>query len=421
MKTQATISAIKSGLVPFRSGVYVVRDGQGQVLYVGRTENFTQRFITHLRKNSLLEISSYLRDNLPMSLAWEVELWSDDECLISKHETENELISQYRPRFNTQMNTREKMVTTNAIVRSEQPSLLVGVGFDVSILAGQCAASTIAMYRRDFAAYAAFAGGFENASTPATLARWRAHLANVTTMSPNTINRMLSAVKRLMMEGAKQGYLPHEIAEQFKQIDGVKVKALRERKRKHARTRITPNQMRAICSAPDTSTLAGKMHRALLLTLASSGLRIGEAVNLKANQIERRDKGYVITGILGKGAEDEQDALLSKEAYTAIQVWLSARTVDSEYLFTGFTAGRKNIERDTPIRPVSAWELVQRYAAVAGVPHVKPHDFRRFVGTELAKKDIRLAQKVLRHKSITTTAKHYDLSELPEGETDNLF
>lgn len=310
---------------------------------------------------------------------------------------------------------------STAITNYQQTSLLIGTSFDVAILAGQCSASTIAMYRRDFAAYAAYAGSFDNATQPATFARYRAHLANNTELSPNTINRMLSAVKRLMAEGAKQGYLSHETAEQFKRIDGVKVKALRDRKRKHSRTRITPAQMRAICNAPDANTLAGKMHKALLLTLASSGLRISECVGLKVNQVEKRNKGYVLTGIMGKHQEEEQDALISPEAYQAVQGWLQARSITSEYIFTGFTAGRKNIERDTPIRPVSAWELVQRYAKAVGLEHIKPHDFRRFVGTELAKKDIRLAQKVLRHKNIQTTAKHYDLSELPEGETDNLF
>jgi integrase len=48
---------------------------------------------------------------------------------------------------------------------------------------------------------------------------------------------------------------------------------------------------------------------------------------------------------------------------------------------------------------------VQRYANAVGLEHVTPHDFRRFVGTQLAKRDIRLAQNQLSHKRIETTAK----------------
>ena len=71
---------------------------------------------------------------------------------------------------------------------------------DAAILAGQIAPSSVRMYRRDFAAYVAFAGSAELAKDPITLARWRAHLAGETKLSPNTINRLLAAVKRIMDE-----------------------------------------------------------------------------------------------------------------------------------------------------------------------------------------------------------------------------
>lgn len=79
---------------------------------------------------------------------------------------------------------------------------LVMLPFDSSILASQLAPSSIAMYTRDVAAYLAFAGSPDAALDAATLARWRTHLAQATTMSPHTINRMLAATKRLMKEAA---------------------------------------------------------------------------------------------------------------------------------------------------------------------------------------------------------------------------
>src|SRR5215210_4788651 len=112
--------------------------------------------------------------------------------------------------------------------------------FDVAILAGQLAPSSIATYRRDFAAYLRFAGSPAAALEASTLARWRAVLAADTTFSPNTINRMLSAVKRLMKEAAAQGYAPAETAAAFERIAGVKPTALKARTKQHARTKITP-------------------------------------------------------------------------------------------------------------------------------------------------------------------------------------
>jgi integrase len=68
-----------------------------------------------------------------------------------------------------------------------------------------------------------------------------------------------------------------------------------------------------------------------------------------------------------------------------------------------------------------AWKGVQRYSDEVGLLDVKPHDFRRFVGTQLAKTDIRKAQKALGHKRIDTTAAHYVLDELESNLTDDLY
>src|SRR2546427_12318380 len=115
------------------------------------------------------------------------------------------------------------------------------ISFDASILAGQLAASSIEMYKRDFAAYLDFADTPDAALDASTLARWRTALANDTNMSPNTINRMLSAVKRLMKEAASQGYTNHEVAASFEQVKGVKIAALKTRTKTTARTRIAPD------------------------------------------------------------------------------------------------------------------------------------------------------------------------------------
>ena len=69
---------------------------------------------------------------------------------------------------------------------------------------------------------------------------------------------------------------------------------------------------------------------------------------------------------------------------------------------------------------VAVWQTVQQYANQCDLAAIKPHDFRRFVGTQLARANIRQAQQALGHKSIETTARHYDLNELEVGLTDTL-
>lgn len=312
-----------------------------------------------------------------------------------------------------QTNNSTALTTANSSVNLQSRE------FDASILAGQLAPSSIAMYERDFRAYVDYAGSYELAIQSSTLAKWRAHLSQTTDKSPNTINRMISAVKRLMREAAVQGYLSHEAAIAFEQINGVKVAALKDRIKKNARVRIEPTEMRAMCENPDGISLIGLRDAALLATLASSGLRVAEAATLTTNQLRRKGRGYLVL-VRGKNDVEFREAPISIEAYQHIQTWLSVRPITSDYIFTAFD-GRGERATERPLSSVAIWNIVRRYSEAIGLENVKPHDFRRFVGTQLAQDDIRQAQKVLGHERIETTARHYVLDELEPGLTDHLY
>lgn len=298
--------------------------------------------------------------------------------------------------------------------------------FDPSLLAGQVRPSTIGMYKKAFKAYVTYAGDWGAALDPATLARWRTELSTQK-LSPNSINRMLSSVRAVMKSAAEQGHISSDLAQQFDSVRGVKVAAMKDKLKDHARTRISPADMRRLCEAPDPNTLVGKLHRALLLTMASSGARISEVVTLKLTQIEQRTQGnktgFVIL-VSGKTDAGTREAPLSTEAHEAIQTWIAARAavgVPSEWVFTGFSGRGGRGPRRDHITTEAGWQIVKRYAKECGLEFVRPHDFRRFVGTNLAKVDARQAQKALGHKDINTTFKHYVLDEMEVGLTDGLF
>jgi integrase len=274
------------------------------------------------------------------------------------------------------------------------------------------------MYERDFRAYLDFAR--DRAMEPVMLARWVTHLSLNTIMSPNTINRMVSAVKKIMKVAAALDYIAHEDAEALRHVDGVKVSALKDRKRINNRVRIDPPTMRLLIDSIDRSQLSGLRNAAFFTTLSSSGLRIHELTLLKQQQVIQRDGKYLLVmyAEVGKNQNEDRDAHISEEAVEAIRAWILARPVQSEYIFTSFE-GRGNRPLAKPISPQGAWLLVKDVAEPF-VPGVKPHDFRRFVGTRLAKKDLHMAQLALGHKNIESTVK-YDLREIEAGATDNLY
>ncbi|MEZ4676953.1 MAG: tyrosine-type recombinase/integrase [Caldilineaceae bacterium] len=148
-------------------------------------------------------------------------------------------------------------------------------------------------------------------------------------------------------------------------------------------------------------------------------MRVSELADLKLSQIKRRGRSYIVM-VRGKNDLEPRDAPLSVEAYEHIQRWVNARPVETDYIFTAFD-GRGSRCTGRPLSAVAIWRCVRKYAVAAGLDDIKPHDFRRFVGTQLARRDIRQAQKALGHKRIETTARHYVLDELEPGLTDNLY
>src|SRR5690606_33764400 len=144
---------------------------------------------------------------------------------------------------------------TTALARTTPTAIAPATGrmFDVTLLAGQVAPGTLAQYKMYVDAYAAFARAVgADAFNPATLARWRMALyesrytaadGSQRAYSVNAINLRLAAVRRIMREAAAHGYIAGEVADGFRRIEGLKIKANKERRKEHARTAITREQM----------------------------------------------------------------------------------------------------------------------------------------------------------------------------------
>lgn len=107
---------------------------------------------------------------------------------------------------------------------------------DPTILTGHLAATSLRKYQQAVHAYRRFCGTDAQALEAPSLARWRTHLAQHTTLSPHTINRQLAAVKRLIKEAAAQGYVAVATVAAFASVSGVKPQALKHRLHATART-----------------------------------------------------------------------------------------------------------------------------------------------------------------------------------------
>ncbi len=157
-------------------------------------------------------------------------------------------------------------------------------------------------------------------------------------------------------------------------------------------------QVEALLNAPDPSTLTGSRDRAILETIYSSGLRIGELVSLN---VEDLDEFSEVLRIRGKGKKERLVPLGSK-AVAAIDAYRKQRcrlaTAGRGPLFINKFGKRLS---DRSIR-----RKLDEYLLAAGIPlNISPHTLRHSFATHMlnAGADLRSVQEMLGHASLSTT------------------
>lgn len=299
-----------------------------------------------------------------------------------------------------------------------------------SILTGKASKNTIDNYAMSWSMYRQYCGSEKDALKPNNLVEWREYLINVRLSSASTINNRMAGVKRVIKEASALGKIPRGLYIQFSRVETLPSNSLPERKRKNNRTLITPEQMRIMIDATRVNLKDPLLSRdrAVLLTLATSGMRSSEVCGVKIKDVIDLGGGCAIDNVTVKGGGTRR-VPISRECYEAIKDWLFMRPINSEWVFTTERIHNPFINAsetyllwsDEPLTRDNIYYIVKKYASLAGVENVKTHDFRRFVGTTLARDNIRVAQQVLGHKSIATTAAHYLLDEVEPGATEGMF
>ncbi len=105
--------------LPARAGVYLLKDAAGVVLYVGKAKSLRAR------------VQSYFRGGDGRhQVAFLVRKMADLECLVTRNEKEalileNNLIKQYKPRYNVRLKDDKSYVSVKITARDPWPRVMV--------------------------------------------------------------------------------------------------------------------------------------------------------------------------------------------------------------------------------------------------------------------------------------------------------
>lgn len=139
---------------------------------------------------------------------------------------------------------------------------------------------------------------------------------------------------------------------------------------------------------------------AIIDMLASTGIRVGELVQLNISDINLQERECIVTG---KGNK-QRPAYFDARTKLHLQAYLENRTDGCQALFVSLNKNAKRLG----ISGVEA--LLRKLGKTCGITRVHPHKFRRTLATHAIDKGmpIEQVQKLLGHARIDTTM-HYAL------------
>jgi integrase/recombinase XerD len=148
-------------------------------------------------------------------------------------------------------------------------------------------------------------------------------------------------------------------------------------------------------------------HRAMLITMYSTGMRRAELCRLKVEDID--STRMLIHIRQGKGGKDRDVPLSPKVLETLREYWRWMKP--KTYLFPGTINGSR---ADKPITPKVLWEACREAAERAGITKaVRPHLLRHSFATHLVEggADLPTVQALLGHTDLKPTSIYLHLSE----------
>jgi len=252
--------------------------------------------------------------------------------------------------------------------------------------------NTLAAYRRDLAALARHQRTRNRTLAQATREDLQSHLGERFTqgLRASSSARALSALRRFYRFLLREGEIEIDPS-----LDIASPKL-----GKPLPKSLSESDVDRLLDAPDAKQPLGRRDRAMLETLYATGLRVSELVELRLNEL-RVNPGVV--QIVGKGGK-ERLVPLGESAIEAVEAYLKTARPDllnsriSDYVFV--------TRRGTGMTRQAFWQLIKRYAKVAGIKTaLSPHTLRHAFATHLLNHgaDLRSVQMLLGHSDLSTT------------------
>jgi integrase/recombinase XerD len=223
---------------------------------------------------------------------------------------------------------------------------------------------------------------------PEHIRQFQLHLLRDRKLAANTVKQRMAAVQFFFVRTLKRAYLREDFP--YPKV---------------------PRRLPEILSQEEVTRLidsaSNLSHRAILMTLYSTGMRRSELVSLKVSDVDSRR--MVIHVRQGKGSKDRDVPLSQKLLETLREYWRWVKP--KTYLFPGQPGKRGS---DVPLTAKAVWHACHGAVRRAGIQKkISPHSLRHSYATHLLESgaDLHTIQLLLGHADMRHMTVYLHLSE----------
>ncbi len=234
-------------------------------------------------------------------------------------------------------------------------------------------------------------------------------------MAPKTINRKLASASSFFDFLIEKGII------QYNPCSSIK----RPRQEvKNATNDLSDEEISKLLALVDELHGPGLLHKAIIYTLFTTGIRKAELINLKIKNIVKKEEHHVIE-IVAKGGK-RLTKVLHPKCFEVIQEYLASYSLDLEKLHPEdwvFRPSRNPLDPThilKPLNPKSVDYVIKSWCRKAGITtRISPHSARAsYIGSALENGiDLYKISKDVGHSSVKTTEEYnkrrQKLSESP--------
>lgn len=223
--------------------------------------------------------------------------------------------------------------------------------------------------------------------------------------APSTVNKYMSAVRGVLREAWRLGYIDAETYQRAADVGNLKAERLPEGRRLELGEL---HKLKGACEADDGP--AGARDKAILAVLSRAGLRRSEAVALDVSDYRPAPAGNgdvaTLTVRSGKGEKDRR-VPLANGALEAVEGWLQVRGREDGPLFCRIRRGG-HVKPEKRLTSQGLYHILQKRQEEADVEPFTPHDLRRSFISDLLEygNDLAVAQHLAGHADPATTSRY---------------